>query len=76
MTHDLGPGFWIDVHFVRGNTRRLFFPDSSSDADFILYSIHWKLGPGVDLYTEDNRPIRLYRRGVAAIEIVEAVKDE
>ena len=78
LTDSLGSGYWLDVHFIRGKTRRLFYPTYVFDDDGggILDIVNWVSGWGVILYTDDERPVRVYKKGLAAIEIVEAVASE
>lgn len=79
LTQDLGSGYWLDVHFIRGKTRRLFYPSRVSDDSDLEYALRFiisDLGQGEVIYTDDNRPVRVYLQGIAAIEVVEAVAPE
>ena len=69
-------GYWLDIHFIRGKTRRLFYPCPTGDSEYMLYMLNNGLGFGKVLYTDDRRPVQIYRNGIAAIEVIEAVAPE
>ena len=71
MAETFERGYWYDVHFVHGETRRLFYFFPGSDAESILDYIRKILGGGVNFYTKDKRCVRVYLRGVAAIEVAD-----
>ena len=86
LTNTRGPGFWFDLHFIDGTTRRLFYPytndDSSvSGADVALINLASRLQYEaselpVSLYTTDNRQFCIISsKAVAAIEVPDTAKD-
>ena len=77
LTQDLGSGYWLDVHFIRGKTRRLFYtPMYGTSGEDVLDSFLTTGGWGVVLHTEDGRPVWVQKKSLAAIEVVEAVGPE
>ena len=77
LTDKLKSGYWLDVHFIRGKTLRLFYPEEYATwGEEILNLVHREAGFGVILYTDDERPVWVYNKGLAAIEVIEAVPPE
>ena len=77
LTDKLSSGYWLDVRFIGGKTRRLFYPTADKDYDFFFFhEMSWLLPRGLDLYTEDDRPIKVYKNGVAAVELIEFAAPE
>ncbi len=66
--------YCLDVHFIGGKTLRLFYtPGWATSGEEVLDEVITEGGMGVILYTEDERPVWVYKKGLAAIEVVEAV---